>query len=75
MRRTFFHSVASLLLHVSIAQQRPFAKVEVFDQLSKSYKTDVCDRQLQLYDEEIILRDALQGLNLTVAITKLQSSE
>lgn len=69
MRIPFYSVVASLLLHVSIAQQRPFMKVEVFDQLSKSYKTDVCDRQLQLYDENIILREALQGLNLTVAMT------
>jgi hypothetical protein len=34
-----------------------------------TYRTNVCDRQRQLFEETILLRHALQGLDLTVAMT------
>ena len=56
-----------LLSHVT-AQQRPFRKVNKFD-TDLNYRTDVCDRQTQLYRDSIDVADALRGLNLSVAIT------
>ena len=35
-----------------------------------NYRTDVCDRQQQLFEGKIELRDALRGLDLSVYITK-----
>ena len=51
------------------AQEAPFLQIEKFNTDSDNYRTDVCDRQRQLYDGEVQLRDALIGLELTVAMT------
>ena len=51
------------------AQEAPFLQIEKFNTVSDKYRTDVCDRQRQLYDGEVQLRDALIGLELTVAMT------
>jgi hypothetical protein len=57
----------------SVAQERPFVSVEEFSQTNPSYRTNVCDRQIQLYNEVIELKDALQGLELSVAMTNYNS--
>lgn len=49
-------------------QQAPYAIVPKFD-TSVSYRTSVCDRQSMVYGGVVDLPNALQGLNLTVAIT------
>lgn len=59
-----------LLLWVSVTsgQETPFVSVNKFDR-STSYRTNVCDRQRLLWNNSLELPDALQGLDLTVAIT------
>lgn len=54
-----------------IAQQSPSIVVDKFDN-NVSYRTNVCDRQRQLWDHQIELPDALRGLNLTVTMTNYQ---
>jgi Ligand-gated ion channel len=54
-----------LLVH---GQQAPFAVVPKFDR-SVSYRTNVCDRQLLIYNGTHNIPNALQGLNLTISIT------
>jgi Ligand-gated ion channel len=48
-------------------QQAPFAFVPKFDR-SVSHRTKVCDRQLDIFNGTYDLPNALQGLNLSVAI-------
>jgi hypothetical protein len=55
-------------------QQTPYAIVPKFDR-TVSYRTNVCDRQLMLYNGTSYLPNALQGLNLTVAITNYQTGK
>jgi hypothetical protein len=50
------------------AQESPFVTVEKFSEFVP-YRTNVCQRQLDLSNQETELRDALRGLNLTIAIT------
>jgi len=49
------------------AQQRPSFETPKFVPVNK--RTNVCDRQQLLFEEKIDLRDALRGLNISVAIT------
>lgn len=58
-----------LLQRFSTAQQRPFVSIETFAPLTKTYRTSVCDRQRDLYEGKTLLQDALQGLNISVAMT------
>jgi len=44
-------------------------EVPKFSNNITTQRTDVCARQRQLYEGEVLLEDALQGLELTVAIT------
>lgn len=60
-------SLFLLLIGPIEAQERPFVQAPKFVPVNK--RTNVCDRQKQLYDNTIELRDALRGLNLTVAMT------
>ena len=57
---------------VANGQEQPFTTVQKYDQ-TVSYRTNVCDRQLQLYNGTLVLPDALRGLNLTVSITNYVS--
>ena len=57
---------------VAYGQETPYAIVPTFDR-TVSYRTNVCDRQLQLYNGTLVLPDALRGLNLTVSITNYVS--
>ncbi|KAI2504706.1 ionotropic glutamate receptor [Fragilaria crotonensis] len=58
-----------LLQRFSTAQQRPFVSIEAFAPSTKTYRTSVCDRQRDLYEGKTLLQDALQGLNISVAMT------
>jgi Ligand-gated ion channel len=65
-----------LLFTVSIrsfvhGQQSPSIFVDKFD-TSKSFRTNVCDRQRQIWNGSIAFADALRGLNLTVVLTDYQ---
>jgi len=51
------------------AQQAPMATVTKFDPAVANYRTDVCARQRELYEEKVKLEDALRGLQLSVAMT------
>lgn len=61
-------ALISLLPNKCISQEAPMTGATKFD-YSKSYKTDVCDRQKQISNGEIELREALEGLNLSVYVT------
>jgi hypothetical protein len=69
MRLLALLSVSSFGLIV--AQEIPLLKAVKFD-TSRTYRTSVCDRQLQLRNNSIQFRNALRGLNLTVAVTNYQ---
>ena len=56
------------------AQQRPFTNVAKFDS-SISYRTDLCPRQIQIWDGTLEFADGLRGLNLTVAVTNHQAGK
>ena len=61
-------SVLLLHQHTCSSQESPMIGATKFD-YSTSYRTNVCERQHLLYNDTIQLRDALQGLNLSVYIT------
>jgi hypothetical protein len=52
-------------------QQSPSIFVDKFD-TSKIFRTNVCDRQRQIWNGSIAFPDALRGLNLTVVLTDYQ---
>ena len=66
--------VATLFLTGVNGQETPYAIVPKFDR-TVSYRTNVCDRQLQLYNGTLQLPDALRGLNLTVSITNYSNGK
>jgi hypothetical protein len=56
----------------SKAQERPFEvaiKRFAIPNSNLTYRTNVCNRQLLLFEGKLEFRDSLQGLNLTVAMT------
>ena len=58
------------LLQFTHGQERPFTDLKKFDDSQNlTFRTNICDRQRQLFDGDIELPDALSGLNLTVAMT------
>lgn len=57
-----------LLVSNAVAQQKPVAEVKRFDE-DVFFRTDVCDRQIQLYQNSLEIANALRGLNLSVAMT------
>lgn len=61
-----------LLIPAASAQEAPFVKVAKFSKNTTTQRTDVCARQRQLYRGDVLLKDALQGLELTVAITNYE---
>ena len=63
-----------LLYSLASAQQFPFATVRKFDR-SKSYRTNVCERQLMLWNGTLELPLALSGLQLSVSITNYQEGK
>jgi Ligand-gated ion channel len=69
---SFFFLFTFLYAAKSVAQvngqEMPYAIVPKFDR-TVSYRTNVCDRQLQVYNGTLAIPDALRGLNLTVSIT------
>jgi hypothetical protein len=60
-----------LLFCVTLGQERPFLYAQKFD-YSQNYRTNVCERQRLLWNNSLELPNALQGLNLTIAITNYQ---
>jgi Ligand-gated ion channel len=65
-----------LLLVLVHGQEKPFVTIPKFaydyypeNFTTSTFLTNVCDRQRMLYSGEIELRDALQGLDISVAIT------
>lgn len=58
-----------VLLGTVGAQEFPFAQLAKFEDAAFRFRTNVCDRQKALLEGSLDLRHALQGLNLTVAIT------
>jgi hypothetical protein len=50
------------------AQESPFVNVTKFSEF-EPYRTNVCQRQEDLFNNKTELKDALKGLNLTIAIT------
>jgi Ligand-gated ion channel len=56
------------------AQQYPFAVVQKFNR-SISYRTNVCDRQLMLWNGSLELPLALSGLQLSVSLTNYQEGK
>jgi Ligand-gated ion channel len=60
-----------LVLHFSYAQQKPAIFVPKFD-TTKSYRTNVCERQRLIWNGSVAFPDALRGLNLTVVLTDYQ---
>jgi Ligand-gated ion channel len=71
MWHTFVHLLILLILHLGKSQQKPDILVQKFD-TSKSYRTNVCDRQRLIWSGSVAFPDALRGLNLTVALTDYQ---
>ena len=51
------------------AQEAPFVEVTKFQDYTPSLRTNICGRQNLMSEGKLALRDALQGLNLTVAMT------
>lgn len=63
-------AVLWLLFVVVSAQESPFVFLPKFSNLTASaYRTNVCERHAALVRGEVELRDALKGLDLTVAMT------
>ena len=71
VRSLFFLYLAPWFVAVAAAAARdkPFMEVRRFD-ANVSQRTNVCGRQKLLYQDNITIARALDGLNLTVAITK-----
>jgi Ligand-gated ion channel len=63
-----FLFLLSIVVH---AQQSPSIFVDKFD-VTKSYRTNVCDRQRQVWNGSLPFPDALRGLNLSVVLTDYQ---
>jgi Ligand-gated ion channel len=71
----FLYCVYNTLICSPIyGQQTPYAIVSKFDR-TVSYRTNVCDRQLMLYNGTTDLPNALQGLNLTISITNYKNGK
>jgi hypothetical protein len=61
--------LVTLMSHVCSSQEAPMdgaPKMFETHPTNKTYRTNVCDRQQQIFDGTIELRDALKGLNLNV---------
>jgi hypothetical protein len=65
------NSFLFLLFLIVNAQQSPSILVDKFD-VTKNYRTNVCDRQRQVWNGTLAFPDALSGLNLTVVLTDYQ---
>ena len=70
------HKSSFVVIPVVLAQQKPFVSIPRFqyDYIPPNFntsifRTDVCERQQLLYEGKVDLRTALNGLNLSVAIT------
>ncbi len=55
------------LLQLCSCQQSPLPGISIFNKTS--YRTNVCDRARAYSNDEIELRDALDGLDLSIYIT------
>ena len=56
----------------SVSQEAPFFNTPKFDS-NDSHRTDVCNRQQELYNGNITLSEALKGLELSVVLTNYTS--
>jgi Ligand-gated ion channel len=61
-------------LPLSLAQESPSIFVNKFD-YTRTFRTNVCKRQREIWNGQRTLPDALSGLNLTVAFTDDASSD
>jgi Ligand-gated ion channel len=66
--------LASCCCRCCRAQQAPFTTVTKFD-TSRNFRTNICDRQRQLWNGTIDFPDALKGLNLTVVISNYETGK
>ena len=55
------------------AQESPFTEFPAFTESNSTFRTNVCGQQALVANGTLPLRDALRGLNLSVAITNYQS--
>lgn len=63
------------LISLSFAQQPPAFNIPKFSEApNQDFRTNVCARQEAVINGEMELKDALRGLNLTVAITDYSDS-
>jgi hypothetical protein len=60
------------LVTLTFGQERPTIFVDNFD-FSRSYRSNVCDRQRDLWNGLRTLPDALNGLNITVVLPDFQN--
>lgn len=56
---------------LSLAQESPFVEIETFA-TGRDFRTNVCERQRQVMEGNLTLEDALNGLQLSVAMTNYQ---
>ena len=71
MRRWFLSVLFVLWLSASTnAQEKAFVEVKKFDNVGFTYRNNFCDRQRELYRGNIELARALDGMNVTVAMTR-----
>lgn len=56
------------------AQEAPFVSIPKFSSNSEDFRTNVCARQQAVINGTVLLKDALRGLDLTVAITDYTST-
>jgi Ligand-gated ion channel len=57
----------------AVAQEQPWILVKKFD-YSQTFRTNVCDRQRQVYNGSLELPNALAGLNLTIGLPDFQNN-
>jgi hypothetical protein len=74
MSMRWFYSCSYLFIfrYYVFAQEQPSILVKKFD-FSQTFRTNVCDRQRQVYNGSLDLPNALAGLNLTVGLPDFQN--
>jgi hypothetical protein len=72
--KSLFSTLFLLLSYLfsSISQEAPFYETPKFD-TTDSHRTDLCERQQELYIGNLTLSDALKGLELSVVLTNYTS--
>ena len=71
-----FHAITVLFIqaHVCHSQESPTLLLEMFDDSTPhKYRTNMCERQKELFNGTLQLRDALRNLSLSVYITNSEN--